>query len=163
MIKHHEGQKLESYYDSEDNLTIGYGHKVLPSDVDINGDPIVNEKQKVSQEQMDAWFMEDLAKAQQSASKIAGFEYMSDDRRNAMIDLTFNMGFGWTEKFPKAYGYITEASRTQDPENRRILFFKASEELRYRDADDKSLGNSKYWNQTGRRAPFITSLVEGPR
>ena len=166
LIKQHEGSKYNdkgqmiSYFDTEGNLTAGYGHKVLESDVDINGNKLLTEGQVISTKQADDWFTRDSRKAIQQASSIVGFDRMSPARQKAMIDLTYNMGIGWTNEFPKAYGYIKNASNLSEQWRRDIQFKQAAEELRYRDADDKTKGRSKYFNQTKSRAVTITGMVE---
>lgn len=176
MIKRFEGSKYNSkgqmisYYDkvptSEDErgtLTAGYGHKVLLGDKDVNGKPITKEGQVISTQQADAWFEGDFARSVRQASGFAGFELMSDARQKAMVDLTFNMGVGWTNKFPKCYGNLTKASTARTSQQREYYFQRAAEELRFRDADDLLLGPSKYSMQTKGRAVEISNLVERGR
>lgn len=164
-LKDHEGSKYNankqmiSYYDSEDHLTVGYGHKVVSGDRDINGRLITSKDQVISQEQADAWFKEDTQRSIRQATSIPGFDRMSPARQIAMIDLTFNMGFGWTTEFKNAYSLIKAAAVATNEEQKKNLWDWAAKEIEYRDGRDLSKGNSKYWNQTKRRAVNIVGMI----
>lgn len=165
-LKDHEGSKYNankqmiSYYDSEDHLTVGYGHKVLPGDKDMYGNPIVSKEQVISQQQADEWFKKDTERSIRQATSIPGFDRMSPSRQIAMIDLTFNMGFGWTTEFKNAYKLIKSAALSTNEEQRNNLWNWASNEIKYKDGRDLSKGNSDYWNQTKRRAVNIVGMIK---
>lgn len=173
MLRQHEGSEyndqgqLISYFDKvpkkgkpNGNLTVGYGHKVLEGDVDIYGKPIVSTNQIVSEEQALKWFEQDTRKAIRQASSIQGFDRMSANRQMAMIDLTFNMGFGWTTEFKKGFMLLKRAAELDDPIRSENLYRAAADELRFFDGRRKDLGPSKYSMQTKTRAVKISGLVE---
>ena len=160
LIKTHEGERFKAYEDSEGHLTVGYGHKVKSGDKDMNGYPLLYKNQPISKEQADRWFQEDLQKSIRQASSIPGFDQMSGNRQMAMIDLTFNMGFGWTTKFPNAYKLIKAGAASIIPEQKNNLWEWASNELAYKDGRNKSNGHSDWWQQTKTRAPKIVKMVK---
>jgi GH24 family phage-related lysozyme (muramidase) len=160
MLKDHEGSgKGVSYEDVEGNLTAGFGHLVVPGDVDLNGNPITNKGQAISDEQAERWFKSDTDNAVQRAGGIYGFDRMSASRQKAMIDLTFNMGIGWTNKFPNAVGYAKDAVNSSSPERAKANWWRMARELEYKDGKDIRSGHSKYWKQTKRRAKNITKMI----
>jgi GH24 family phage-related lysozyme (muramidase) len=163
MLKRHEGDgDFKSYKDGEGHLTVGYGHKVKDGDVDINGDPITSEDQVVSKQQADNWFAQDSKTAFRQAKSVYGFNRMSSNRQKAIIDLTYNMGIGWTNKFPSAYKNLKLAVDAIDPKIKAKHFAIAADEFRFKDASlpVEQRIPSKYSNQTKTRAVFITGLLQ---
>ena len=161
MLKLHEGSEYNdrgqmiSYMDTEDHLTVGYGHKVLKGDKDMFGMPITSTNQVISQAQANEWFKEDTANAIKQATSIKGFDTLTPNRQKALIDMTFNMGIGWKAKFPKAVSLYEAAINSTNPEYKRNLFKAMSNEVLYRDGRDLSKGYSKYRKQTKNRAEKI--------
>ena len=115
-------------------LTVGYGHRVVSGDLDMNGVPITREDQPITKEQAEEWYKQDTALAIKQAKTIPGFEKMSLNRQKAMVNLTYNMGFGWTTEFKNAYSHIVSAASLTDPDEINDAFFKAAEEIRFKDA-----------------------------
>lgn len=137
MIKEHEGRSLNVYRDSRGKKTVGYGHLI---DADSPED-IRNLKvgEKISAERAEQLFNEDYAYHARAAENIPGFSRASETQQEALIDLTFNMGPAWHEDFPK--------------------FAKAFEEGDYEKAAQE-LKDSDWYDQVGRRAPTIISMIE---
>ena len=137
MIKEHEGKSLDVYKDSRGNKTVGYGHLV---DEDSPKD-IRNLKvgEKISEERAEQLFNEDYSYHASAAQEIPGFSRASESQQEALVDLTFNMGPNWHKDFPE----FAEAFENGDYE-------KAAKELE----------DSDWYDQVGRRAPTIVSMVK---
>jgi GH24 family phage-related lysozyme (muramidase) len=105
MIKKHEGFKNKPYQDSRDRWTVGVGHLIG------NGKTLPPEWNRTfSDEEVNALFAKDFAHHKELASKAPGWDLANASGRAALIDLTFNMGLGWVNKFKKG----TEALRKGD-------------------------------------------------
>lgn len=80
---------LHSYPDSKGIWTIGWGHEIEPQ-------PAANPKLVWTQAQADAQRDQDIESAQLFASKLKEWGCMDTDcRRNALIELCFNMRGKW--------------------------------------------------------------------
>lgn len=78
-LKQHEGRSLTAYQDSRGIWTIGYGRNL--------------QNLKITPGQADAWLVEDLNTAAGEAAKFSEFSYLNTEaRRNAFIEMVFNMG-----------------------------------------------------------------------
>lgn len=86
---------------------------------------------KITQEQADELFDKDFEKHLQEAKKFPDFDELEGKHQIVIIDLCFNMGGNFYHKFPKFTQYMKDKN-----------FKMAAYELK----------NSKYYNQTGRRA-----------
>ena len=168
MLKLHEGSEYNdsgqmiSYMDTQDHLTVGYGHKVVAGDKDMFGNPITSTNQVISQAQADEWFKKDTAYAIKRATSMKGFDTLTPNRQKALIDMTFNMGAGWTLKFPKAVSLYEAAINSTNPQYKKNLFNAMSLEVGYEDGRDFSKGFSKYREQTkGRAEKIIRWLKDG--
>lgn len=90
-IKKAEGFSLKAYRDSLRFWTIGYGHLLPDQSKDWTGHTI-------TQEQADAYLDDDLTQAQARCMHL--IEWPSLDtpcRKNAVIELEFNMGGKWVK------------------------------------------------------------------
>lgn len=158
MLKTNEGTELNaqgqmiSYEDSRGYLTAGYGHKILQGDVDVNGEQITKEGQVISQQQADDWFDRDTKSSIRFAESLPMFDKMSKARQEVMIDLTFNMGKGWVDKFPNLVLLATTAPKHANPVRHDNLWKAAASELKYRDPRVSTEVNTKYWGQVKDRA-----------
>jgi lysozyme len=126
QIKLHEGLRLEAYPDSLGYMTIGYGH-LLPRRSKIK---------RIDLRQAQAFFVEDLAEAIESAKVFPWFEKLSENRKFVVIDMVFNLGVKKFRRFTDTVGYIAAG----DPERAagemmRSLWFrqvgKRAERLQY--------------------------------
>lgn len=131
----HEGFKSTSYLDTVGLLTGGIGHLMRSNEVMLYpvGTPITDS-------QVDTWYTHDSL----SAIKIAqGFmsdtwSDLSDIRKRAVVDLSYNLGKAGLGKFTK----FISAMKAKD-------FDAAAQELR----------NSKWFTQVGRRGPNIVTMI----
>lgn len=88
-IKQAEGCELTAYQDTLHYWTIGYGHLLPNQEKDWKGHTI-------TQEQADAYLMEDLAQAQSRCMHLLEWPDLDTPcRQNAVIELEFNMGGKW--------------------------------------------------------------------
>ncbi len=137
MIKEHEGKRLDVYKDSRGKKTVGYGHLIdEDSPEDIRSLKVGEE---ISAERAEQLFNQDYAYHARAAKEIPGFSRASESQQEALIDLTFNMGPSWYKNFPK--------------------FAEAFEAGDYEQAA-KELESSDWYDQVGRRAPAIVSMVK---
>lgn len=81
LIKQFEGFKPEPYMCAGGYLTIGYGHKILPSD----------RYKKITEEKATIILKKDLLPAERSVIKYIT-NYLSDDQFVALVSFTFNLG-----------------------------------------------------------------------
>ena len=136
MIKDHEGISLDVYLDSEGKKTVGYGHLIdSDSPADIRR---LKVGETISAQRAEEIFSEDYEYHSRAARDIPGFSRASKSQRDALIDLTFNMGPSWHKKFPK--------------------FAEAFEKGNYEEAA-KELEESDWYDQVGRRAPAIVGMI----
>lgn len=84
-IKNAEGCNLRAYKDTLGNWTIGYGH-LLDQDRDYSN-------YEITSEQAEQFLELDLAGAETSCTYLPEWKYLDTDcRKNAVIELVFNMG-----------------------------------------------------------------------
>ncbi len=93
LIKEWEGVSLKAYkaHSSEEYWTIGYGHY----------GPDVYEGMKITQEQANAYFEQDIAVFEAAANRIIA-NYGLDANQNvfdAMLSLSYNFGPSWVETY----------------------------------------------------------------
>ena len=121
----HEGLKLKPYHCSANKLTIGVGRNI----------------EEVGITESEAMYLleNDIVNVEaQCRAKFAWFESLSDLRKEAIINLVFNMGLSTFLKFEKTIGYIEQG-----------LFELAGGELL----------NSRYARQVGRRAVEVANQL----
>ena len=88
-IQGSEGCKLASYRDTENVLTIGWGHE-LPDQTQQAGNLVWTQQQ--ADDQLD----QDIGLAQQFAGALAEWTYLDTDcRRNAVVELCFELRRRW--------------------------------------------------------------------
>lgn len=134
QIKKHEGVSYKSYTDAT-GLSAGVGHFLRE-----------DEKEKyplgtpVSEEQVDRWFQEDKKTAIKIAQTLTGDSWndLSDERKRAMVDLSYNLGQPRLSKFKN----FRDAMDKKD-------YDRAAAELK----------NSKWYTQVGKRGPNIVSMI----
>ena len=131
LIEQHEGVRYRPYKDTRGFWTVGIGHyigKYLPSDMN----------RQFSKEEVMDMFKADYAKHKQAAERIPNFNKLNMQGKAALIDMTFNMGPHWWEKWP---------TFTKDMRNDNIP--AAMNDLRY----------SKWYTEVGNRARQDVALL----
>lgn len=81
LIKHFEGFKPEPYVCAGGYLTIGYGHKLLPSD----------RFQTITEERAEILLRKDLSRFERAVIKYITIP-LSNDQFDALISFTYNLG-----------------------------------------------------------------------
>lgn len=85
FIKSVEGVVSKVYADSRGLPTIGVGHLVLPQDGLVLD-------QTISEEQVDNFLQQDLAKAEKSINKLTVIDQLNQNQYNALVSWCFNIG-----------------------------------------------------------------------
>jgi len=129
MIKHHEGKRLKVYKDTVGKDTIGYGHLVKPGEDFSKG---------ITDQQADEMFDKDFEHHVKGARTTPGYNLADQRRKQAMVDLAYNMGPNWHKTWPK--------------------FSAAAEKGDWKTAA-KELQNSKWYNQVGNRGKTIVNMI----
>lgn len=133
MIIHHEGIRYKPYKDSLGLWTVGVGHLIG------DGKSLPPEYDRTfSHAEVMEMFDKDFEHHKTAAEKIPGYDKMNDKGEAALIDLTFNMGPAWYKKWPNFTRNLKEGNA---------------------EGAAKSLEDSKWYTQVGRRAPTIVSLI----
>lgn len=122
-IKQHEGFVKTVYDDGNGFPTVGYGHKVVPTDD-------LKLRDTITDERADTFFGTDLPPMEKAVRNAAGTTDLSQNEFNALTDLAFNVGPGvfTTDKSPS----LMKALKAGD-------YKSMSEQLRYtgKDPDTK--------------------------
>ena len=143
FLELNEGNENEPYKDSEGNWTVGIGHyigKTLPDRFkNDDGNPRI-----LSDEEVQTLFEKDYKEHKEDASSLPMYNSLDNKGKQALIDLTFNMG---SEVFN---------------ENKWPKFFAALGNKDLKTAS-KELKNSKWYNQVNVRAPRVIKLIEGAK
>jgi len=88
FIKNEEGYRLTVYKDIYGNLTVGYGHKVVPGDNLKLGDTI-------TQARADQFFANDIVtKAENAVNALSCVSKLAQDQFDALASITYNAGAG---------------------------------------------------------------------
>lgn len=97
-----EGRKDYVYMDSEGFKTAGIGHKLAE-------DEMMALSTRVSEQQVDAWFREDIQHVFKSIAKhFPNFKEFPHLAQLAIVNWIFQLGAGAPEKFPRATRAIQE-------------------------------------------------------
>ena len=93
FIARHEGNVDHVYLDSRGFPTAGIGHLLTGGHFHVG--------QKISREQITAWFKQDVAKAIAGAKRDIGgaFDRLDEARKIVVIDMVFNLGTGGFGQF----------------------------------------------------------------
>lgn len=145
MLRRNEGYKNRVYKDKEGHLTIGIGHK-------LEAGSKLKLHDYVSDAEIERLFKADFKKFYARARQIPGFDKYTTQQKMALVDLTFNMGAGWTKKFKNAYKFINKANEADNEIIRAGYWRMASAELKFRDPHKNDFSKTKYYNQVGSRA-----------
>lgn len=108
ILQGREGRRNDVYLDSKGIPTVGVGHKVIVADGLSLGDVI-------SDAQIDAFFANDSRTAYNAANGQAVTLGKSSDANFliALLCVNFQLGAGWTTKFPNTWNYIKNGNISQ--------------------------------------------------
>lgn len=135
QLIYHEGNKNVVYNDTLGNPTAGIGHLLRTNEISQYpvGSPI-------SAAQVDSWYTQDSSTAMKGAQELMGDKWagLSEPRKRAMVDLTYNLGKSKLSKFSKFLGAMKSGNY---------------------DTAGAELKDSVWYNQVGRRGPNIINMV----
>ena len=122
-----EGLRLTVYRDSLGKPTVGVGHLVLPQDGLKVGD-------RITRAQSDAFLAKDASTAIQAAMA-QGKEIGVDDIDFlvALASVNFQLGTGWTKKFPRTWDLIRRGEYWRAIENLNKSLWAKQTPVRVRD------------------------------
>lgn len=96
-MKRREGLELRWYKDSLGKTTGGYGHLQKPHEAGL----------VVTKELAEKWLAEDMQVAMKAARLQASkLPFSSQEFEDVLVSVNFQLGTGWTEKFPKTWGLM---------------------------------------------------------
>ncbi len=99
LIKKREGLVLRIYKDTLGKLTAGYGHLLKPGE----------EKLVITQALADDWLSKDLTAAQNAAtSQVAQLPFATEEFRETLISVNYQLGIAWYTKFPRTWSLMKE-------------------------------------------------------
>ena len=158
-IKKNEAFSEQAYHDPkkdsngkivQDAYSVGYGHQITQQEIK-NGYILVGDKKipvlgplgkdtKISKDDADKLAKQEYQKYEDSARTITNFDKLNAGAQFALIDMTYNMGVGWysPKKWPKLYNALSNLDM---------------------EAVAKSVRDSKYYKDTGRRAEENAELL----
>ncbi len=94
-IKNHEGFSFLVYLCPAGHPTIGWGHKLLPQELDEFKDGINTDRAEIL-------LSLDIAAAEQDARNLfKNFDDLTENRRGVLTDMAFNLGWKGLSKFKK--------------------------------------------------------------
>jgi len=147
-VKEHEGKQDTIYKDSKGNLTIGIGFNLNRPDANarlknVGADPklIRSGKAKLTEQQIDTLYKEDLNKAKNSAKKLVSktWSELPKGVQGVLTEMAFNLGEGGLAEFKNTLSYI--------------------EDKRFKLAAQSML-KSKWARQVGSRAKRLANIIE---
>jgi len=128
-----EGRRNDVYKDSKGILTVGIGHKVLPSDGLVYG-------QKITDAQVDAFFSTDVSKAFAAArSQAKELGKYTVEMIAALTSVNFQLGTGWKNDFANTWKYLKSGNEQQAIANLKM---------------------SKWYQQTPQRVSFFIATIQ---
>jgi lysozyme len=131
----HEGLKNKSYQDTLSLVTGGIGHLMRANEISQYpvGTPIADT-------QIESWYMQDSESAIKIGMILLGDAWgdLSDIRKRACADLSYNMGQARLSKFTTFLSCMKSADYT---------------------SAGKALRDSKWFTQVGRRGPHIVTMI----
>ena len=97
-LKQAEGCRLTPYPDSNGNLTVGYGHRLL-----------VDDMRPITQEEADGLLLQDTRHAMSQASVLSYWPMVEQDdvRSRVIVEMVFNLGFMGVKQFRKMAAAIS--------------------------------------------------------
>jgi lysozyme len=136
QLKIHEGVRYVSYLDSVGLPTGGIGHLLRQNEISMFPVPT-----PIPAEQVSTWFNQDAPISIMGAQKLLGLDVwgdLTDIRKRACADLCYNLGEARLSKF--------------------VRFIAAMKAGDY-DLAGRSLRESKWFTQVGRRGPNIVTMI----
>lgn len=108
LIKH-EGKRYKPYKCSAGHWTIGIGHNIDAKGLPVDIQAYLTQYGKITDAMIDILYEQDVNQAIEDCLKLyKGFENFTKNRKKALIDFLFNLGFSKTRKFVKANQAINE-------------------------------------------------------
>ncbi len=144
LLELHEGWRNEVYADTVGVATIGIGHNLAQC---ATANEIARlRREGATDEQIENWFIEDLARTEQELDRCFGdedwYQSLSDNRRVVLVDMCFNLGLTRLLEFRRMFG----ALRSGD-------FEHAAHEML----------DSRWANQVGQRALRLSEMMRSDR
>lgn len=146
MVDRHEGFRSKPYRDSLKYLTVGHGFLIEKDKSPFSAEQVERwTKYGISKEESMAVLQNHVMEIDQHFSKnYPWYNKLDDGRKAAIIDLGYNMGKGWLEKFDRTKNFL--ASGNFEEAGKSILI--------------NSKGNQTlYSKQVGYRANEMASLL----
>lgn len=142
FIAKHEGYVDHVYRDSRGFPTAGIGHLLTGSSLKIG--------QKVSAEQITAWFKSDVAKAIAGARKDmgSGFDKLNEARQIVVIDMVFNLGTGGFGQFHQTIHAMNTGNFAQAATN--MLQSLWASQVGHRATEDAAIMRSGHMSGVGK-------------
>lgn len=141
FVESNEGRKNTPYKDTKGLWTVGVGHflgtKLPDAYKNEDGTP-----RTLSDAEVQTMFEEDYAKHKKEAATLPMYDQLDDKGKQALIDLTFNMG----------------ASRFNEKEWPKFFAALKSRDLATAAAE---LKDSKWYGEVKSRAPKVIELISG--
>jgi GH24 family phage-related lysozyme (muramidase) len=130
LIVLREGQKNVVYRDSLGKPTVGIGHLVVPDDALNVGD-------RITDEQVDAFFKKDSATAMGAARSQAAEAGITDSAFIPYLaSVNFQLGTGWTRNFPRTWKLIIEGKYQEAADQAAESIWAKQTPVRLRDFQD---------------------------
>ena len=96
-VKTHEGLELKPYLDSVGILTVGYGR---------------NLERGITKEEAEFLLLNDLKMSKHEAKRMGFYEGLTDNRKDVIVEMIFNLGLTRFKNFKKTIGYINQANHS---------------------------------------------------
>ena len=111
MLRRHEGVETHAYKCSEDFLTIGVGRNIDPGRDHTPLDHGAPRGLGLTEDEVDYLLKNDIARVvQELRDEYSWFPGLDDVRKDAMVDISFNLGQTRLRKFKKALAAMSTGS-----------------------------------------------------